>query len=404
MEGAYLGKYGDALRRLQALEAVQSGQPVGPMGPQPVTGAFQTQGLPSRLDPRYAPDPSMPAFEQAGAGPQLPPGAFEQGQLAQPSIVSDDPARGGISGNLPKPQQSVRQVVEGLDPKERTELRAGIKEQVGRSVNELYDEFVRTGEIAPPVERKPRAKEKLSTVAEALFRYMSNVGQGMNPGAASALATLETQGRRGALEQTEIDEENARAEQRRAEVQGVLSSRAAQATKKAETEDERTYKTGREEDAQTHALDLQRQQDAAALARTQVSSKGARNVQTSILEDGTVMERDPETGLWRAARSVQPVTKKGRRGVTTTVEQETPLKVPPKTQTGQVTNASRQRMMDDAIKAIQKDTLQMARIRAAVGDDPETIASEIADRARMIVEESLAATGTLGAYGDNPLD
>lgn len=401
-EKAYVGKYSEALRRLQALDAAGAGQPVGPMGPGPATGAFQTQGVPSGLNPAYAPDPRMPAFQQAAQAQPLPTGGVLGGsEEKQPSALKGEEVK--------KPPQSLHQIVSGLDKDEREELRVGIRKQTGRSVDDLYAEFVKSGEIAPPAERKPRAKERLSVVAEALFRYMAHAGRGMDPGAASAMATLETQGRRGALEQNEIDEENARAEGRRGEVQGVLAARSARDQKKADTQDERGWEAGKLDAQAQNARDLQAQQDKAAMARTQVNEKSQREQRDPAMRQdpgtGEWFEYNRETETWEPAMSNRPVTKKGPRGVTTTVVDRVPFVTKPKEQ-GALTDASRQKMISDAVAAIQKDPRAMSRIRAQVGDDPTAIVAEVTRQAAALTEQQLAAGSNLdgGGYGENPLD
>lgn len=266
MAANYAGQYGDALRRLAALEAASSGQPVGPSGPAPMTGAFSPPQ-------RYADDPSQPAFAQAGMQAQQAPGAMEM-PAAPPAM--DAPATGGIAGNLPegKTPVSVRQIVEGMDKNERRDFSAGIKKRTGKTVHELYDQMVEAGEIAPPIDRKPNAKEKLPVLAEALLRFAQYAGQGMNGGAAAGRATMETQGRRQALEQAQVEQDNALAEGQRGEVQGVLNSRNARATTLADRSDERTYNEGV---AKTKAADekgLHEMDNAAALARVREQNAG----------------------------------------------------------------------------------------------------------------------------------
>lgn len=252
--GGYTAKFGDALRRLAALDAGASGQPVGPQGPVPQTSPFD-------VGAQMPPNAQLQAGPLQQAAPQQAPGAIEQ--AAQP------PAG-----------QSVRKIIEDMGPKERNEMARGIKKQTGKSVDDLYAAMVKSGEIAPPIERKPNRKEKLPALAEALLRYAQNVGttgrggRGMDPGAAAATATLDTQGRRGALEQAQIEQDNALAEARRGEVQGVLSARTSRAVTLEDRTDERAN-AATVAGAKTKAeSELQKQKDDADMARERVKQSG----------------------------------------------------------------------------------------------------------------------------------
>lgn len=405
MAASYLDTYGSALRRLQALEmGMDPNAPEGPSGPQPVTGAFQLQGPPSNLNPRYAPDPAMPAFQQAQPAA---PGAIQAPAGPQPPAAAGPaPAEGGAVQQSP---QGVRDIVAGLAKDERKELRAGIKQHTGKSVDELYEQMVQGGELAPDIKRKPRAAEKLSVVAEALFRYMSKAFNGMNPGAAAAEATLETQGRRGAIAQADVEAENARAEGRRGEVQGVLNSRAARAQGKADKAEERGWEA---EKMRVEARDrgaLQSQQDKAAMARTQVEAASRQSTmdkapKTMTGDDGTVFERG-EDGVYRPAVTETEVDENLPRGKKIKSKKRGVLKTTTKAQTGALTQASRAKMYSDAVKTIQGDVRTMSEIRRAAGGEASAIADEIDRRAKDMVENAAsAAENGDGEYGQNPLD
>lgn len=265
MDAGYVGKYGPALRQLQALEAASQGLPVGPMGPQPVTAPFQPPQ-------RYANEPAAPAFQQAGEPP------VQGGALTQLPEVE-------VKGKKP---QSVTDIVSSLPLEERRELRKGIKEKTGKTVDELYEQFVKSGEIAPPAERKPKAKERLSVVAEAMFRYLAHVNK-MGVAGAVGQATLETQGRRGALEQAEIDEENARAEARRGEVQGVLSARNTRAQARQDKVEDRGWEAEQARQKFVDEKALRDADNAAALGRVREQQKGD-NTQVVFDADGNAIE------------------------------------------------------------------------------------------------------------------
>lgn len=392
----YAGRYGDALLRLQALDAAAAGQQVMPMGPQPVTGAFQLQGVKSNLNPRYAPTPSMPALQQAGAGPQAG-GALQ---------AAPQPAAGGEATKQP---QSVSQIVAALPPDQRKELSAGIKKQTGHSVDELYAKFVETGELAPPADRKPRAKEKLSQVAEAMFRYMSNVGRGMSPMAASGQATLDTQGRRQALEQADIDEQNALAQQRRGEVQGVLSARASRAAALADREDDRLYKEKEAEAAAKREMEKVRFQEGAANQRAALAYN---KPETYTDSDGVLHTFDPRTGEAREVTKEVEEEKvvvpglRGRPALTGKVKTRKPLRGIPGGKSGATTLDPDTVMnrVTDVAKRMSEDRETMREIRRqaeAEGRDPQVVLME---RAKQAVEAGLSGTLGGGEYGSNPLD
>lgn len=380
----YAGRYGDALLRLQALDAAAAGQPIGPMGPQPVTGAFQLQGVQSNLNPRYAPTPSMPALQQAGAGPQAG-GALQ---------AAPQPAAGGEATKQP---QSVSQIVAALPPDQRKELGAGIKKQTGYSVDELYAKFVETGELAPPADRKPRAKEKLSQVAEAMFRYMSNVGRGMSPMAASGQATLDTQGRRQALEQADIDEQNALAQQRRGEVQGVLSARAARAVTLADRKAERAWEESKLDMQGRQQLDQIREQNRGAMERVRADQKG-RNIERVVEEDGSVYFVDPLTGESVPATKVveeDVVLAPGQRGRPALTEKRKvtkPLKGRPGGEQGYNTLDPDRliTVIESAKKRISEDRAAMKEVKA------------LAEREGITVEEALTKIATESVTGSTP--
>lgn len=397
-QGSYVGQYGEALRRLQALDAIAAGQPVtGPMGPQPVTGAFQLQGPPSNLNPRYAPTPSMPALQQAGAGPQA------GGALLQ---AAQQPAAGG---EAPARPQSVSEIVAALPSDQRKELRAGIKKQTGYTVDELYDKFVETGELAPPAERKPRAKERLSQVAEAMFRYMSNVGRGMNPMAASGQATLDTQGRRQALEQADLDEQNVLAQQRRGEVQGVLSARASRATTLADREDERAYKEKEAEAAAKREMDRVRYQEGAANRRAELAYN---KPETYTDENGVLHTFDPRTG--QAMEVTKEVEEervivpglRGRPALTGKTKTRKPLRGIPGGQTSGTTLSPNTRAVQEmaALKMVRDDKTKMRELTRRAKEEGVDINTLIAEEASKILEgTSIGGASGGGEYGPDPL-
>ena len=391
----YVGKYGPAIRRLAALDLAAQGNPnLAGAGPQPVTGAFD-------VAPEYqARDPAREPLNQPGAFPE-PEGATQ--------------ARGAISAPPEGPfgpDLNPQKLWDSLPSEERRQVIRQV-EKKGTDINKVYDEKVAAGEIVPP-QRVLSKGEKLSVLAETLLRHARNVGQGQPGGAAAANAILETQGRRGGLEQA--------AAQKEAEIKEMLRQESrtdtAAATKRAQELEDAKRKRGEtivddrrkrraeiedREDEQTHALALQAAQDRAVKER----EKG-KNVQVFTGADGAVVLIDKDTNKvipLEVEGEEETVTSgvRGRPGTKGTKKVKKPLKgVPTNASGGTATldpDTVLNRVIDEA-KRISEDHKAMREINEqakAEGRSPQDVLME---RAKKNVA---SATPGLETSGEDPL-
>jgi hypothetical protein len=395
MANGYVAKFGDSIRRLAALDLAAQGNPnLAGAGPQPVTGAFD-------VAPQYQQrDPAKEPLNQAGAFPEA-----AEGSAQQPGAISAPPA--GPFGTDANPQK--------LWDEMPAEARKKVIRQIeskGIDINKVYDEKVAAGEITPP-ERVLTKGERLSVLAETLLRHARNVGQGQPGPAASANAILETQGRRGGLEQA--------AAQKEAEIKEVLRQEnrtdTKEATKRAQEledakrtrgetiVDDRRKRRGEvedREDKQTHERELAQAERAAAAAR----EKG-KNVQVFTGADGEVVMIDKDNNKViplevESEETVATPGQRGRPGSTATTKVKTPLKgIPTNAAGGTATldpDTVLNRVIDEA-KRISEDRKAMREITEqakAEGRDPQDLLMERA-------KKNVGSATSGQAVGDDPL-
>lgn len=174
-------------------------------------------------------------------------------------------------------------------------------EDTGVNIENRYDEMVKSGQIVPPEEVIGKG-EKLSHVAEVLFRHAKNVGQGMSGGAAAGSAMLETSERRGAIAQSQAAVRAAMVEKLRGEEREDTKS-ARTRTEKLEDEREKR-RLDREDDVTKDTREDENRKDEQTFtsgesrkdrAARREQEKRAGKVELTEA-DGTKWLVDKETG------------------------------------------------------------------------------------------------------------
>lgn len=284
MQSNYVGRFGDTLRRLTALEAPQTGM-LRPGGPEPVASAF------SAAPTRQARDPAS-AFEMFGEGPD----------------TGDESA--GAFGRAEQEPVTPKKLWSEMPDAAKNKLIKNV-ETSGVNIASAYDKAVAAGEIEPPAEYTPSKQEKFGLLTEVLLRHASNVGRGLPGPAASAEAVLATRERRGALQTMEEEKARAAAEAQRAERNKYNETARLEGREDTKATTKRQQELDDLEASRKHDIALAEANDRAAALR----EKG-RNVQVFTAENGDVMLIDKDTGtaVPVEAEVDEEVTVPGRRG------------------------------------------------------------------------------------------
>lgn len=177
MASDYIGRYGEALKRLTALEQDTGFTPIDVSG-----GAFSgTQGAP------------------------VTTGAFD---------VARAPRQQGAIDQAEGPPISAAELWKQMPAEQKDAL---LKQLGHVDVDQEYDRMVSSGAIAP-TKKNPTKHDKLGYIAEVALRTLSNMGrpgdQGIN---AWADAVLDTDTRRAAVDQAQMDRNAAALERARLE-------------------------------------------------------------------------------------------------------------------------------------------------------------------------------------------
>lgn len=331
-EGSFVGRYGDTLRRLTALDAAKTGalapQQVGgadtggfgpslqvappPMPQTPAAGAFSQPEQPAPAAPAAAPA-ATGAFGGLGA-PEMPPVLKSTPGIAGP-LVSGDPApmgeqvpAGPIATGGDKPT-SFQDLVGGASEEEQDELASQIEKQAGGKMDGWIAKVrkVLGTEDMPKMDRRETAQY----IAEIALRAMSkrsDPAYAQNPDGVFADAVLEASaGRKQTAEKKRLEDRE-----------------DAQTTRKENREDTVHVRT-RKEQGEDHARDRTEKsadderdhKQALELARVQAQLLKEKGQRTSIQvgDDGTLVLVDLESGeAVDVTKEVDAPPTKGSRG------------------------------------------------------------------------------------------
>ncbi len=350
MNSGYVGKYGEALRRLTAIDAGMGGGPVLPGPPEPMIGAF---GEP----PAYQPPVRAPAFSDPA------PQAGGEGALSREAPMSF----GQLWSETPAERRA--QLVEEAEKK-------------GIPVEQSYQQ-AKAAPGAPPPPKKPSKQDKLAYVMETMLRFASNYGSrpGTSSAADAADAILTTKERRGAFERAEREKEERAAETRRLEGREDTKEARQRKEKVEDTAEERTYQKGR--DQQLHEYSKEIESIRAANAR--LDRAGVNKHYIVDAATGNVIEINKDDGSSRIVtiEEVENVEIPGVRGRPGTTVKRTITRAVKGRTTSEFDEGEVARAVNDEKKALREDRKYMRTLReraAAEGVDPEDLLEKEAQK------------------------
>lgn len=371
----YVGRYGAALRRLQALEMGGLQGVPGTMSAEPPQqspqGAFG--GMP--------PDMGQPAPQAA------PPQAAQPGAFAQ----ADQPF-----GDKP---MTAADLYKQMPPEAKQQLIAQV-EKGGMNVDQRFDSLVAKGEI-PNVsgtdKKKLTKEEKLGYLAEVALRTISNLSRDNTTSAADAAdAVLATNERRGAIEMADRERQRQAAEIQRQE--GRADAREQRQYGREDAKENReiargatTLKETQDFTAEQNRLDRESREREAKLRAEQDKRQGQR----VLIDDQGGMFTLGDDGRATPIRTTKEVveTQKGKRGVTTKIRRqvEEQLKALPRADAAGIDKDTIMREVGNRIKTLKEDgKLARELKRKGVTD----IDGEIARRATaQVMQEYGVVTG-----------
>jgi hypothetical protein len=332
----YVGRYGAALRKLQALE----------MG--------GLQGVPGTM--------SQDGAQPGGAFGAVSP---DVAQMGQPVANQPAPAGGAFDKAEPKPMfdkpMTAADVYAQMPPEQKTALLQQV-EKNGMSVDKRFDQLVAKGEIPQvPKKKKMTKEEKLGYLAEVALRTISNLGrEGTTSSADWADATLATNERRSALEMAEQERARQQAEVIRRE--GREDAKETRTVGREEAREQRevarggaTIETNQAFTAEQNRLDRESREREARLRAEQ----DKRQNQKVLVDDGGNMYTLGEDGRAAPIKTTKEVVEetKGKRGVTVRIRKqvEQQLKALPKADVAGIDKDTIMREIGNRIKALKED-------------------------------------------------
>lgn len=402
-----MGRYGDTLRKLTALQAQAGGFGT----PQPIGGADTGGFGPSiQLDPNAA--RPAPAFDQPEPQEQAAPAQQQAPAMAmpapaqpsatpgfgappeQPEVLGQTPGIAGPiqqGGNKPT---SFGDLASNATDDEKEELATQVEKQSG--AGGLKAAFGRIKDVlgAKTPETKMKRHDMALYVAEVALRAMSkrsDPAYAQNPDGVFADAVLETQaGRDATAEKTRLE------------------GRADTETKRRETREDTTHTRDRTEKEGDHVRDRKEKieddardhKQALELAKLQAKLLKEKGQRTSIqtADDGTLTLIDLDTG--NAIDVTKEVTETaGSRGNgTTTKKKRVPVKAAPKFNAGGLDQDTLVNRVSDAEKALRGNRKLMRELGSKYENDTVKIEAELRKMAREKVEGDVESLGA-GASG-----
>lgn len=349
MPNDYVGRYGDALRRLTTLnrgglsQSPAPAQPAGafggvpPQGPAPQTGAFSAGPAPGITAPKTDPD--------------APP-------LTASQLWKDMPDQ--FKGQIEK------QIADS-----------------GMNVDQTYAAKVEEGEIEPP-KKAPTLQEKLGYLAEVALRTMSNLSRPGTQGFSDfADAKLATDARRGAIETAETDRVRKQAETRRLEGRQDASEQHRMASDMTERELTREAVAAEGAANRRNALDIAGMQERSRSADRTAASKTPGPVIVDQ-ETGDAYQRNADGTITPLQKDVKEQVR-GHRGAKPwerTVKK--PLKGPLQQGFNGLDADTLKRAVTAAAGDINDDGTQMREIRALLKEGKiKSVDQEILRRAEL---------------------
>jgi hypothetical protein len=400
MAEGYVGRFGDTLRKLSALDAqrgalapqqvggadtagafgvapagpMQGGQIQGPLPPEaPQPGAFA-------MAEEAAPAPAQGGF---GSQPAATMPAFDQ-----PSPVIDE---SGAMGGSEQPPTTWQDLSKQMPKSEQNAMADAIEAKVG-DLPATYQRAAAQAGITPK-KRASRAHMAMF-ITEIALRTAANRGTSDSDGEALAKGVLQTQERRGAMQIAEQERQRAEAEKRRLEQRE--DAKDEKVYTRGRTDKESDYKRDR---ADKTADDERNHKQALELAREQARLLKEKGQRTSIQvgDDGQLKLVDLETGgAITVTEEVEETTTRGSRGsgtTTTTKKVKKPVKASPKYNAGGLDQDTLVNRVSDAEKALRGDKKLMRELRSKYGNDSVKVEEALRNMAREKVEGDVQSLG-----------
>lgn len=361
MANDYVGRYGEALRKLHALEQQPSTEIAGAFGqsPSPQTGAF---GAP--------PAPTRQAFQDAAA-PMF------------------DPQKPISAGDLYKQM-----------PTEAKDAMAAQLKAQGINVDEAYAREVKAGNI-PAQEKTPSHHEKIGYLAEVALRTISNLGrEGTNSSADWADAVLATDARREGVSERERQEARQDTKEQSAFDRTAAAEQRARAERLSEREEDRGTRTvEREADkkdrAQERASDraFTRAENAANRKAAAEERKAGRQPRVLTDEKNDVFTLDDD-GNAKPVMTEKTVSKekRGKRNVKYMIQEtvKEQLRTSPKPNASDVDQDTIVRAVNDRFKVLKEDRKLIRELKTQKVQDVD---KELSRRAyKQVVSQFTSST------------
>lgn len=400
---SYVGRYGNALRKLTALDA-QSGAFAA--APQQIGGADTGGFGPSlQVDPKAAPQPGgfspEPVAQPEAPAPAAGPASAFGGSNAS-GVLAQTP---GIAGPVLSKEGSVSPIAMGGDKptswgdlaKDATEdEQEELATQVEKAGGGKMDGFIAKVRKVLGTEDVPKMnrRETAQYIAEIALRAMSKRSApeyAQNPDGVFADAVLETNSLRKQEAEKRHSESRAGAEIKRRETREDAA--AERKRKEALEDDARKRKEALDDDARNH-------QQALELAKLQAKLLREKGQRTSIQtgDDGTLKLIDLESGeAVTVTEEVEETNTRGSRGkgtTTTTTKVRKPVKAAPKYNAGGLDQDTLVNRVSDAEKALRGDKKLMRELGSKFKNDRVKIEDELRRMAREKVEGDVQSLNT----------
>jgi hypothetical protein len=318
----YVGRFGDTLRRLTALDAQK-----GAFAPQAIGGA-DTAGAFSAAPPQAAPQPPAPI--QGTQDPVMSPfGAGSAAPQADGAIESSPITFGDLSSTMPKEQKNA------------------IADQIEEKTGDLKGTYQKAAEAEGITPRKRASRGHMAMfLAEIALRAAANRSTSGSYSEALAKGTLQTTARRGAMEADAAERARKESETRRLE--GREDTETLRKEGRVDEKDKTTREQKLEDDKRDHeqALELARLQ--AQLQKRLQEGKGGK---ITVDDQGNFVLIDEKGDAVTVTREEEEI--RGSRGQGTTVKKvRKPVKSAPKTNASGLDKDTIQRMISDRIKQL----------------------------------------------------
>jgi hypothetical protein len=377
----YVGRFGDTLRKLTALNAAQ-----GAFAPQQVGGADTAQAFssapPGVLEGAGAPQAPMPAQLDPTSGFSPAPAP------AAPPADAGTPMDESGAGAIAQAPTSWKDFAKAL-PKHAKETIADHIEKTVGNLKQAYQHA--TQQEGVPTRPHASRGHMAMFLAEVALRAAANRGTSGSNGEALAKGVLQTQERRTALDTEAEDRQRKAAETARLETRADTTESTRHARDRGEklADDQRNHE---------QALELERMRLAAEKSR----AKG-QNVKIVVDDQGNYQLIDLDTKqavpVEEDVTTTTPV--QGSRGKGTTggksVTTKKPVKALPKTNASGLDQDTVLNKIAATTKELRADRKLVRSLKEKFGGDLDKVDAEIKRRARTQVEGDVESLGGTGA-------